>query len=133
MKPVSVPYPTPDCIICIHCIYFFLAACDPDTHLSLPLVQLSQEIFDSARGILSGVLAVHKHRDLPRVISLLRPLTKHQILRERILTRDILETFVKLLDVIIHQTEGSFRQAMDGLICLLQCGALVVIEHLETR
>ena len=127
---MSVLYPTPDCIVCIH---FHLAACGSDTHLSLPQVELSQEIFESARGILSGVLAVHKHRDLPRVISLLRPLTKHHILRERILSRDILETFVELLDVIIHQTEGSFRQAMDGLICLLQCSALVIIVHLETR
>ena len=112
---------------------FFLAACDPDTHLSLPLVQLSQEIFEDVKGNLNGVLAVHKHRDFPRVISLLRPLTRHQILRERILTQDVFETFVELLDVIIHQTEGNFRQAMNGLICVLQYGESVIIVHLETR
>ena len=67
------------------------------------------------------------------MVALLRPLTKHQVLRERILTQDVLETLVNLLDVIVLQPGGNFGQAMDGLNCLLQCGALVIIVHLATR
>lgn len=63
------------------------------------------------------------------MVALLRPLTKHQILRERILTPDVLETLMKLLDAIISQGGGNFGQAMDGLNCLLQCGTLVFVVN----
>ena len=130
MKPVSVPYPTPDCIVCV---YFFLQLAIPTHTFHCLSSSFRKRYSRNVKGSLNGVLAVHKHRDFPRVISLLRPLTRHQILRERILTQDVFETFVELLDVIIHQTEGNFRQAMNGLICLLQYGELVTIVHLETR
>ena len=64
------------------------------------------------------------------MVALLRPLTKHQILREHILTRDVLATLVTLLDWIVQHPAGIFGQAMDGLNCLLECGALVNIVHL---
>jgi hypothetical protein len=67
------------------------------------------------------------------VVALLRPLTKHQVLRDRILTQDVLATLVKLLDWIVEHPAGIFGQAMDGLNCLLQCGALAVIVHLVTH
>ncbi|KAF8445037.1 hypothetical protein L210DRAFT_3059908 [Boletus edulis BED1] len=81
---------------------------------------------------MSAILATHKHQDGPRVVALLRPLTKHPILRERILTQDVLETLVQLLDTIVEKSKGSFGQAMDGLNCLLQCEdtRLTLVEKL---
>ena len=67
------------------------------------------------------------------MLALLRPLTRHSILRERILTLEILEMLVKLLDVVVMKRGGNFGQAMDTLNCLLQCGALVIIVHLISR
>ena len=133
MKLVSVLSPTSDRAVSIQ---FFVTACDPEAHPKSPApphVELPQDIFDDAKKSLSAILAAHKHRDGPRVVALLRPLTKHQILRERLLTPDVLETLVKLLDAIVSRTGGNFGQAMDGLNCLLQCGALVIIVHSETK
>ena len=67
------------------------------------------------------------------MVALLRPLTKHQVLRKRILTQEVLEALVTVLDEIIRQPGENFGQAMDGLKCLLQCGALVIIVHLATE
>ena len=109
-------------------IHSFVAACDPDAHPSSPVlhhVEIPQETFDDAKKSLSAVLAEHKLQDAPRVVALLRPLTNHRVLRERILTEDMLETLMKLLDAIINQGGAIFGQAMDGLDCLLQCGALL--------
>ena len=64
------------------------------------------------------------------MVALLRPLTKHQILRERILTQDVLVTLVNLLDWVVQHPAGIFGQAMDSLNSLLQRGALVNIVHL---
>lgn len=105
---------------------FIVAARDPDAHPkshAQPPRELSSDVFDDAKNCLRDILAAHKHRDGPRVVALLRPLTKHQSLRERILTEDVLETLVNLLDVIVRQPGGNFGQAMDGLNCLLHCGA----------
>lgn len=113
-----------------------LVAFDTKAHPKSPAlhdIELSQDIFDDAKECLRAILAAHKHRDGPRVVALLRPLTKHQVLRERILTQDVLETLVKLLDVIVEQPGSNFGQAMDGLNCLLRCGALVMIMNLATN
>ena len=115
------------------CVQSFVAVYDTDAHQknrAQPHVELPQDIFDDAKQCLSAILAKPKHRDGPRVVALLRPLTKHQILRERILTRDVLATLVTLLDWIVQHPAGIFGQAMDGLNCLLECSALVNIMHL---
>lgn len=114
----------------------FVAAYDTEAHPKSPApphIELPQHIFDDAKECLSTILAAHKHRDGPRVVALLRPLTKHQILRKRILTQDVLDTLVNLLDAIIKERKGNFGQAMDGLSCLLRCGALVIIMHVLTH
>ena len=98
-----------------------------------PYADLPQETFDYAKQSLSNILKAHKHRDGPRVVALLRPLTQHPILREQILTPDVLEILVELLDAIIKQPKGNFGQAMDGLNCLLQCSAFVIAFHLITH
>ena len=67
-----------------------------------------------------------------RVVAILKPLTEYKLLRERILKPDVLKALVNLLDSIIDQKKGNFGQAMDGMTCLLQCGALVIVVHLET-
>ncbi|KAF8554223.1 hypothetical protein OG21DRAFT_1115422 [Imleria badia] len=105
-------------------VAYYEASRDPDAHSksrAQPHAELSPDVFDDAKNCLRDILAAHKHRDGPRVVALLRPLTKHQMLRERILTQDVLETLVNLLDVIVTQPGGNFGQAMDGLNCLLQC------------
>ena len=112
---------------------FFIAACDPHAHPKSRATELSPGVFDDARNCLRDILAANKHRDGPRVLALLRPLTRHSILRERILTLEILEMLVKLLDVVVMKRGGNFGQAMDTLNCLLQCGALVIIVHLISR
>ncbi|KAI9463747.1 hypothetical protein HD554DRAFT_2040928 [Boletus coccyginus] len=79
--------------------------------LPQPNTELLQGIFDDVKKSFSAIQATHKHRDSPRVVALLRPL-------------DLLETLMELLDIIIQQMGGNFRQAMDGLNCLnclLQC------------
>lgn len=114
----------------------FLVACNTDARPKSPAshdIELSQDIFDDAKKCLSDILAAHKHRDGPRVVALLRPLTKHEVLRKRILTQDVLETLVKLLDVIVRQPGSNFGQAMDGLNCLLRWGALVIGVNLGTH
>ncbi|KAG9309255.1 hypothetical protein JVU11DRAFT_10738 [Chiua virens] len=105
-------------------IAYYEASCGPDTLPESPApthIKLSQDIFDDAKQSLRAILAAHKHRDGPRVVALLRPLTRHPVLRERLLTEEVLETLVTLLDAIVSQSGGNFGQAMDGLICLLQC------------
>ena len=121
-----------ECSVSNSRLYYFLVACDPDAHPALPHVELSDKTFDDAKDSLRAILNKPKHRDGPRVAALLRPLTRHQVLRERILTQDILGTLMDSLDVVIEMG-GNFGQAMDGLSCLLQCGALVIIVHLEIR
>ena len=64
---------------------------DPDAHLSSPVlhhVDIPQETCDDAKKSLCAVLAEHALR----VVALLRPLANHWILRERILTEDVLES-----------------------------------------
>ena len=90
-------------------------------------------MFDDAKQCLSAILAKPKHRDGLRVLALLRSLTKHKILRERILTPEVLDTLVDLLDSVVIHPAGIFGHAMDGLSCLLQCGALVITVHLVTH
>ena len=98
-----------------------------------PDVELPQEIFDDAKRSFCDILVAHNHRDGPRVVALLRCLTNHKILREQILTQDVLEALVKFFDAVISRRE-NFGQAMDGLNCLLQCGMLVIITvYPETK
>ncbi|KAN0091567.1 Uncharacterized alpha/beta hydrolase domain (DUF2235) domain containing protein [Tylopilus felleus] len=94
---------------------------------------LPQKVFDDARGCLTDILSKHKHRDGPRVLALLRPLTKYPDLRTRILTEDVLNRLAELLDTIDTRSRGNFGHAMDGLSCLLEFGALVIIVHLATH
>ncbi|KIJ60018.1 hypothetical protein HYDPIDRAFT_190199 [Hydnomerulius pinastri MD-312] len=90
-------------------------------------VKLSKDIYDSAREYLK-VLAERKHRDCTRVLALLRPLTKHDELRESLLTPDVVTHFVTFLDSMLKDRRGqpgeNFIHVMDGLVCLLQCDAL---------
>lgn len=67
------------------------------------------------------------------MVALLRPLTKHPDLRKCILTNDVLEDLVALFDDIVTQLKENFGQAMDGLHCLLECSALLVIVHVITH
>ena len=55
---------------------------------------------------------------------------KHEILRHHILTKKVLEKLVTLLDAVVKDPAGNFGQAMDGLNCLLQYGALVIIAYI---
>ncbi|KAF8134271.1 hypothetical protein EV363DRAFT_885599 [Boletus edulis] len=116
-------------------VAYYETSCDHEAQSKTcaPLLnELPQDIFDHAKESMSAILATHKHQDGPRVVALLRPLTKHPILRERILTQDVLETLVQLLDTIVEKSKGSFGQAMDGLNCLLQCEdtRLTLVEKL---
>ncbi|KAG9319016.1 hypothetical protein JVU11DRAFT_1137, partial [Chiua virens] len=128
---------------------FSVTACDPDatpnrpesTHIALsqaapsgshtPIYsQLKQDILEDAQKSLYDTLVVPNHRDGPRIVALLRPLTRHQALRKRILIKDILEKLVLFLDAILSQRGGNLGQAMDGLICLLQYSASTMIVKL---
>ncbi|KAG9309245.1 hypothetical protein JVU11DRAFT_10725 [Chiua virens] len=108
-------------------IAYHEASCSSQVHTQCAQLGLSQDVFDDAKNALADILAKSRHRDGARAISLLRPLTKHPILRQRLLTNSesgpgsILENLVKLLDGMIGQSDGSFGQAMDTLTCLLQC------------
>ncbi|KAF8552930.1 hypothetical protein OG21DRAFT_1325093 [Imleria badia] len=105
-------------------VAYYEASRETDVHpksRAQPHTELSPDVFDDAKNCLRAILAARKHRDGPRMLTLLRPLAKHQILRERILTQDILQALVELLDVVVTQPGGNFGQAMDGLNCLLQC------------
>ena len=64
-------------------------------------IQLRQEVFNDAKACFRGILAARKHRDCPRVVALLRPMARHQVLRQQILTPDVLQIFMELLDQII--------------------------------
>lgn len=90
---------------------------------SQPRQKPSESAFTDVKNCLSDILVKHKHRDGPRVVALLRPLTKHEVLRQNILSQDIKDNLVNLLDKIVVQHEGNFGQAMDGLNSLLRCGA----------
>jgi non-canonical (house-cleaning) NTP pyrophosphatase len=119
-------------VIALQVETFVVAACDPETLMSSasPNVELPQDIlFDDARKSFCDILAAHNHRDGPRVVALLRCLTNHKILREQILTQDVLEALMKFFDAIINRRTESFGQVMDGLNYLLQCGALVIIVY----
>ncbi|KAF8445048.1 hypothetical protein L210DRAFT_3061081 [Boletus edulis BED1] len=118
-------------------VAYYEASCDPDapkSHASPP-IGLPQDMFLDAKECLKDILAAHMPRDGPRVVVLLRSLTKHQILRERILSLSILEPVVELFDAIIEQQTESFGQAMDCLSCLLQCEdtGQFFIEKLRAR
>ncbi|KAF8134263.1 hypothetical protein EV363DRAFT_1160923, partial [Boletus edulis] len=105
-------------------VAYYETSCDHEMHqrTCTPLPnELPQDIFDHAKRSMSAILAAHNHQDRLRVVALLRLLTKHQVLREHILSPDILETLGSLLDPIIRQPTEYFGQAMGGLICLLQC------------
>ncbi|KAF8552014.1 hypothetical protein OG21DRAFT_1466371 [Imleria badia] len=105
-------------------VAYYEASCDHEVQpksCALPHIELSPDVLDDAKNCLRNILAAHEHRDGPRVFTLLRPLTEHHILRERILTQEVLETLIKLFDAVIGEPRGNFGQAMDGLNCLLQC------------
>ncbi|KAG8214237.1 hypothetical protein J3R82DRAFT_11045 [Butyriboletus roseoflavus] len=119
-------------------VAYYEAACDPEAHPQSPAppqIELSQDMFDDAKQCLSAILAAHDYHDGPRVFALFRPLTRHKILRERILTPDVLEILVELLDAMVVQPKGGFVQAMDGLTCLLHCEDTqgTIIEKLGTN
>ncbi|KAG9309246.1 hypothetical protein JVU11DRAFT_10727 [Chiua virens] len=120
-------------------VAYYEASCDPDvtpnraasTHIELlqaapsgshtpTHTQLNKDILEDVQKSLYDILVVPNHRDGPRIVALLRPLTRHQVLRKRILIKDVLEKLVLLLDAILSQRGGNLGQAMDGLICLLQ-------------
>ncbi|KAN0091571.1 Uncharacterized alpha/beta hydrolase domain (DUF2235) domain containing protein [Tylopilus felleus] len=103
---------------------YFEASCDHETNPNCHALSdsnLSQDIFDDAKGYLRAILANHRQRDGPSMVALLRPLTKHPDLRKCILTNDVLEDLVALFDDIVTQLKENFGQAMDGLHCLLEC------------
>ncbi|KAF8554212.1 hypothetical protein OG21DRAFT_1522574 [Imleria badia] len=104
-------------------VAYYEAAFDEESNTSAitSQIQLPQEVLDDAKATFRGILSARKHRDCPRVVALLRPLTRHQVLRRQILTPDVLQIFMELLDQIISQPGGTFAQAMDGLDCLLNC------------
>ncbi|KAF8134267.1 hypothetical protein EV363DRAFT_1091543, partial [Boletus edulis] len=114
------------------------ASCDPnaDPEGCAPSpIELSQNTFPDAKERMEAILAAYKHGNGPTVVALLRLLTRHQILRERVLSRDILEALVDLLDAIIEQPAEDFGQAMGALTCFLQCLATRrgTIEKLEAN
>lgn len=94
-------------------------------------IQLRQEVLDDAKASFRGILSARKHRDCPRIVALLRPLTRHPDLRRLMLTPDVLHIFMELLDQIISHPRDNFAQAMDGLDCLLNYGAFasILIVH----
>ncbi|KAF8554217.1 hypothetical protein OG21DRAFT_1115140 [Imleria badia] len=116
-------------------VAYYEAAFDEESNTSAitSQIQLPQEVLDDAKATFRGILSARKHRDCPRVVALLRPLTRHQVLRRQILTPDVLQIFMELLDQIISKPGGTFAQAMDGLDCLLNCEELqgTLIGHLD--
>lgn len=130
MLRTRIVFNTPLC-----CVTRFFVVLDPDVSLmgpELPYIEPSRGAFDVLKQSLSK-MAASNDQEGRRVVALLRFLTKHEILRENVLTDDVLDTLMTLFDTMINLTGRNFIQAMDGLTCLLQCGVLVVIAHLDTR
>lgn len=90
-------------------------------------IQLRPEVLNDAKASFRGILSARKHRDCPRVVALLRPLARHQVLRGQILTPDVIQIIMELLGRAISRPGGTFAQMMDGLDCLLNCGGSVHI------
>ncbi|KAG9309064.1 hypothetical protein JVU11DRAFT_10946 [Chiua virens] len=96
---------------------------DPDSfeaYIKLPLKEDKlSNIFKSidVKKSLDAVLASYKHQYGPRMVTLLRPLMRHPSLRKQVLTKDVLEVLVMLLDELVSLFGWNFGQAMDGLAC----------------
>lgn len=58
--------------------------------------------------------------DWPRAVALLRPIAKHEALRESILTSEVIEGFLQLLDHVIAVQEEHFADVMDALSSLVE-------------
>ncbi|KAF9227030.1 hypothetical protein BS17DRAFT_442522 [Gyrodon lividus] len=100
-----------------------------------PGLNFPKEVFDHARQCFKGILASHKHRDFPRAVALLRPLTKHEVLRQQILMPDVIITLIRLLDEILDNPDEKFSQIMNGLGCLVECNDLqdTVVQQLGSE
>ena len=58
--------------------------------------------------------------DWPRAVALLRPLGKHQVLRDTILTAGVIGGFLQLLDSVICDPGKHFVHVMDALSSLVE-------------
>ncbi|KAG9309257.1 hypothetical protein JVU11DRAFT_10740 [Chiua virens] len=106
-------------------VAYYEAFCEADAQTQcMPLhEELPEGIFQDAMVALQDVLRADKHPDGPRVVALLAPLTRHQILREKLLNPETLSILVRLLDKTVENVKQSgmnFGLAMNGLTYLLQ-------------
>ncbi|KAG8212875.1 hypothetical protein J3R82DRAFT_11207 [Butyriboletus roseoflavus] len=77
-----------------------------------------EEVLVEARQSLVGFIKPNQP-DWPRAVALLRPLAKHEILRDSILTAEVIHGFLQLLDHVISFPGEHFVHVMDALSSLV--------------
>ncbi|KAF9227032.1 hypothetical protein BS17DRAFT_442811 [Gyrodon lividus] len=90
-------------------------------------IDLPEDVLLEAKDCFKNILSKRQDTDCRRVLSLLRPMTNHEVLRQSILTVDVIKIFIRLLDDSIYRPEPNFSQVMDGLACLVKCGDVQTI------
>lgn len=88
--------------------------CTADVEKTLP-----EEVFVEARQSLVGFIKPDQP-DWPRAVALLRPLAKHEYLRQSVLTTEVVDGFLQLLDHIISVQGEHFAHVMDALSSLVE-------------
>lgn len=80
-------------------------------------------MFTEARQSLVGFIKPDQP-DWPRAVALLRPLAKHRDLRRSVLTTEVVNAFLQLLDYVIGVQGEHFAHVMDGLSSLVELRTL---------
>ncbi|KIJ59906.1 hypothetical protein HYDPIDRAFT_118022 [Hydnomerulius pinastri MD-312] len=88
-------------------------------------VRYQPRVLDVAKAVFKLKLTATSSEDRIGVITLLRPLTKYRALRESLLSPDVIEGFLELLDKILKDNHYPiFGDVMECLACLLECDDL---------
>jgi hypothetical protein len=101
-------------------------AIDDDTALSEDVDKRVTPSKNEARKCLKDILSNRSDSNCGRVLALLRPLADHEVLRKSFLTEDVIECFMKLLDLVLGDPRTDFDHVMDALGCLLKHGTSVL-------
>lgn len=76
-------------------------------------------MFEETASSLTGLLKSDQE-DWPRAVALIRPLAKHRHLRDAILTAEVIDGFLQLLDDPIATQGEHFAHMMDALSSLVE-------------
>ena len=95
------------------------------TYIPLANLSISEGLVRDARATLGAILSHPDHQDLPKVLYILRFLTRHRTLRQRFVAHD---QVIGALMFAVEQTPKSTREnlfplVMDSLCYLIDDGA----------